>query len=49
MKFSKEVAVLKHMGFNDEDRIVRALCETNGNVKLAAQLLENPRNEVKAF
>jgi hypothetical protein len=49
LKFSREVAVLKHMGFNDEDRIVRALCQTNGNVRLAAQLLENPTSEMKAF
>jgi hypothetical protein len=49
MKFSKEVAVLKDMGFNDEDRIVKALCQTNGNVRLAAQLLENPTNEMKVF
>jgi hypothetical protein len=44
LKFSEEVAVLKNMGFRDEDRILQALCETNGNVHLAAKLLQSRMN-----
>jgi hypothetical protein len=39
-RWLKEVALLKGMGFSDEDHILEALCETNGNVQLAAQLLQ---------
>jgi hypothetical protein len=38
-RFSRQVAALKEMGFSDEDGILRALCETNGNVQLAAERL----------
>jgi hypothetical protein len=39
-KFPQQMAVLKDMGFSDEDRIMQALCETNGNVQLAAKRLD---------
>jgi hypothetical protein len=41
IRFSEEVAALKDMGFRDEERILQALCETNGNVHLAAKLLQS--------
>jgi hypothetical protein len=40
-RFSKQVAVLKNMGFDDETDILEALAEANGNVQLAAKLLQN--------
>jgi hypothetical protein len=40
-RFSKQVAALKNMGFDDEIGILEALAETNGNVQLAAKLLQN--------
>ena len=40
-KFSQQVAILKKMGFDDEQIILQALGETNGNVQLAAQILQN--------
>ncbi|KAK8887273.1 hypothetical protein M9Y10_038311 [Tritrichomonas musculus] len=40
-KFAEQMTALKKMGFNDENIILQALNETNGNVQLAAQLLRN--------
>jgi hypothetical protein len=39
-EFSRELEMLKEMGFSDEGRILQALSEAKGNVLLAAQLLE---------
>lgn len=39
--WGKEVTMLMTMGFGDEERIRQALSETNGNVQLAAQLLQS--------
>jgi hypothetical protein len=38
-KFSREIRVLKRMGFEDETVIITALKETAGNVSQAAKLL----------
>jgi hypothetical protein len=40
-RFSKQLAALKNMGFADEKIILEALAQTDGNVQLAAKLLEN--------
>ena len=40
-KFAKQVAALKQMGFDDEQIILQALGETNGNVQMAMQILQN--------
>jgi hypothetical protein len=40
-KFAQQLAALKNMGFNDEEIILEALVQTNGNVQLAAKLLGN--------
>ena len=40
-KYSQQVAILKKMGFDDEQNIIQALSETNGNVQLASQILRN--------
>lgn len=40
-KFAEQLVALKKMGFDDENIIVQALNETNGNIQLAVQLLKN--------
>ncbi|OHS95976.1 Ubiquitin family protein [Tritrichomonas foetus] len=40
-KFADQVAVLKKKGFNDENIILQALSETDGNIQLAEQLLRS--------
>ncbi|OHS97213.1 Ubiquitin family protein [Tritrichomonas foetus] len=40
-KFAEQMVALKKMGFHDEDIMLQALSETNGNVQLAAQILKH--------
>jgi hypothetical protein len=40
-RFAEQIATLRDMGYADDDRIVEALSETNGNVTLAAEKLED--------
>ena len=40
-KYSQQIAILKYLGFEDEQNIIKALGETNGNVQLAYQILQN--------
>jgi hypothetical protein len=39
-QFSRQVEVLKDLGFGDETIILEALAQANGNVQLAAKLLQ---------
>ena len=40
-KFESQLTTLKLMGFKDENVILKALSETNGNVQKAARILQN--------
>jgi hypothetical protein len=40
-RFSRQLAVLRNMGFHDERVMLDALSQTNGNVQLAARLIQN--------
>jgi hypothetical protein len=42
-RFLKQLVALKDMGFDDETIILEALTQANGNVQLAAKLLQNRR------
>ena len=47
-KFAIQLDTLKSMGFHDEETILRALMEADGNVQLAARILkQNPMSSVK--
>lgn len=47
-KFAMQLDTLKSMGFHDEETILRALMEADGNVQLAARILkQNPMSSVK--
>ena len=39
-KYAEQIKALRKMGFKDENIILQALSETNGNVQLAAQILK---------
>ncbi|EAY04280.1 Ubiquitin family protein [Trichomonas vaginalis G3] len=40
-KYAQQVAILKQMGFVDEQFILQALGESNGNIQMAVQILQN--------
>jgi ubiquitin-like protein Nedd8 len=40
-QFAQQLAILNRMGFTDDDLVLEALTETNGNIQLAVQLLRD--------
>lgn len=43
-KYAAELAQIKEMGFNDEEVILQALVQANGNVNVALERLFNSLN-----
>jgi len=43
-KYAAELAQIKEMGFNDEEVIIQALVQSNGNVNVALERLFNQLN-----
>lgn len=40
-KYAQQIEILKSMGYSDEQYILQALGESNGNIQLAVQILQN--------